>query len=282
MRLRRSGPESGLDRTPDHVVARAISRGCPPPRAWWSILRGMSSTSPTEERVRLPALLLVASHPRLGMVTATGLALAATLSHRTSREVGMVLLTALVGQCVLGWANDLLDRARDTTDGREDKPVARGLLAPGDLGFAVTCGVLLVVPLAMSHGPVAGASYLAALTVALLGSVVLRHSWLSWWSWAASYGLYPAFLAYGGWAGTGRDTPPEVSVTVLAALLGVCVHVLTSLPGLVDDHAAGRRHLPLRIALRTGTPRLLWISSALTVAVLLALLLAGSQVGLRQ
>ena len=69
---------------------------------------------------------------------------------------------------------------------------------------------------------------------------------------------------------------------MLAAVLGVCVHVLSSLPGLVADHEAGRRHLPLRIALRVGAPRLLWISGVLTAATLGALLYAGSQVGLRQ
>lgn len=242
----------------------------------------MSSTSRVAGRESLPSLLLAAAHPRVGMATAAGLALAATLSGRPAREVGMVLLTALVGQCVLGWANDLVDRRRDTAEGRADKPVARELLAAGDLGFALTCGLLLVVPLAMSHGPWAGASYLGALAIALLGLVVLRHGWLSWLPWAASYGLYPAFLAYGGWAGDGTETPPEVSVTVLAAVLGVCVHVLTSLPGLVADHEAGRRHLPLRLALRTGAPRLLWTAGVLTAATLGALLYAGSQVGLRQ
>lgn len=246
----------------------------------------MSSTSPTdgraEPRAGLASQLLVAAHPRLGMATAAGLALAATLSGRPSREVGMVLLTALVGQCVLGWANDLVDRRRDTAEGRADKPVAQELLAPGDLGFALTCGVLLVVPLAMSHGLWAGTAYLSALAIALLGLVVLRHGWLSWVPWAASYALYPAFLAYGGWAGDGQQTPPEIAVTLLAAVLGVCVHVLSSLPGLVGDHEAGRRHLPLRIALRTGAPRLLWVSGALTAVTLGALLYAGSEVGLRQ
>ena len=45
-------------------------------------------------------------------------------------------------------------------------------------------------------------------------------------------------------------------MTVLAALLGVGVHVLRALPGLVADNEDGWRHLPLRLALRTGAPRL--------------------------
>ena len=48
-------------------------------------------------------------------------------------------------------------------------------------------------------------------------------------------------------------------MTVLAALLGVGVHVLLALPGPGADNADGRRHLPLRVALRTGAPRLLLV-----------------------
>ncbi len=229
-----------------------------------------------------PVLLVRAAHPRLALGSALGLAGAAALSGRATREVAMVLVTALVGQAVLGWANDLVDRRRDAADERPDKPLARDQLAPGDLAFALSCGVLLVVPLAVSHGLWSGLAYLAALAVALLGHLFLRHGWLSWLPWAVSYALYPAFLAYGGWAGDGRDTPPELAVTVLAAAVGVCVHVLVSLPGLVLDHEAGRRHLPLRIALRTGASRLLWATVALTMLVLGGLLVVGAQVGLRQ
>ena len=55
-------------------------------------------------------------------------------------------------------------------------------------------------------------------------------------------------------------------MTVLAALLGVGIHFLDALPDLVEDNETGVRHLPLRIALRTGAPRLLWISTAYTAA----------------
>lgn len=229
-----------------------------------------------------PWLLLRASHPRLGLLSALGLAGAAALSGRSTREVGMVLATVLVGQAILGWHNDLVDRRRDATDGRDDKPIGQGLLAPGDATFAMACGALLVVPLAVSHGLWSGVSYLASLLIGLLGNVLLRNGWLSWLSWAAAYALYPAFLAYGGWAGEGPTSPPEIAVTALAAALGVCVHVLVSLPGLVRDNEHGVRHLPLRLGLRMGAARLLWVTIVLTALVLAGLLAAGSQVGLRQ
>ena len=71
-------------------------------------------------------------------------------------------------------------------------------------------------------------------------------------------------------------------MTVLAALLGVGVHFLRALPGLVDDHEDGWRHLPLRVALRIGAPRLLLIAGAATTFVAAALVVAGLTVGLRQ
>lgn len=229
-----------------------------------------------------PVQLLRAAHPRLALISALGLAGAAALSGRTTAAVGMVLATVLVGQLLLGWVNDLVDRRRDTANERLDKPIAQGLLDPGDVAFAVAVGVLLVVPLAISHGVWSGLSYLAALGIGLLGNLVLRRGWLSWLTWASSFALYPAFLSYGGFAGDGQDTPPEIAITVLAAALGSCVHVLVSLPGLVLDHEDGIRHLPLRIALRIGAARLLWSTVTLTALVLLGLLIAGAQVGLRQ
>lgn len=231
---------------------------------------------------RGPFLLVRAARPRLGLVSALGLAGAAALSGRSTREVGLVLLTVLVGQAVLGWHNDLVDRRRDRADERDDKPIAQGLLDPGDVAFVLACGVLVLVPLAIAHGLWAGLAYLGAVAVGMLGNLVLRRGLLSWWSWAAGFALYPAFLSYGGWAGTGSETPPEIVVTVLAALLGVCVHVLVALPGLVLDHENGRRHLPLRIALRIGAAKLLWATLVVTGLVLVGLLVAGAEVGLRQ
>ena len=229
-----------------------------------------------------PVALLRCAHPKLGLATALGLAGAAALSGRSSLAVGMVLATAVVGQTILGWHNDLVDRARDSSHGRDDKPLVRGDVEPSTVWFWLAVAVMLVVPLAVFHGVWAGLSYLGSLLVGVLGNIVLRGSWLSWLPWAVSFALYPAFLAYGGWAGQGRETPPEVGVTALAALLGVCVHFLVALPGLVADNQDGRRHLPLRIALRIGAPRLLWASLVVTGLVLGGLLAVGARVGLTQ
>ena len=227
-----------------------------------------------------PSLLLVrAAHPRQALATAAALAAAAAVAGRPLREVGLVAATVLVGQCLLGWADDLTDRRRDTRR-RPDKPLADDRLDPGTVWFALTCAVLLVVPLAVAHGRRAGATYLALLAVSAVGDRLLHARPLSFVPWVASFALYPAFLAYGGWGGVGTTTPPTVVMAALAAALGLCVHVLLALPGLVDDHEEGERSLPMLLALRTGTPRLLVLAGVLTALVVAAILIAGRTVGL--
>lgn len=227
-----------------------------------------------------PVLLLQAAHPRQALLTALGLAMATAVAGRPAREVGLVLATVLVGQAILGWDNDLVDRVRDRRHDLPGKPVAAGLLDPGTVWFTLTCALLLVVPLSIAAGPVAGGAYLVSLLVGLVGNRFLRGHLLSFLPWVLSFGLYPAYLAYGGWNGVGPDTPPTITVTVLAALLGLCVHVLRSLPGLVQDNADGYRTLPLRIALRTGAPKLLVLGAVAAAAVVVGLLIAGRTVGL--
>jgi 4-hydroxybenzoate polyprenyltransferase len=232
--------------------------------------------------VARPLALVRAAHPLHALVAAAAMALASSASGRPLREAGLVAATVLAGQAVIGWHNDLVDRERDAAHGRPGKPLAAGALDPGTVWFALACGVLLLVPLALGSGVTAGCSYLLAVGLALLGNVVLRRTALSWLPWAASYALLPAFLSYGGWGGQAEGEPPTVVVTVLAALLGVAVHFLLALPDLVDDNADGLRHLPLRVALRIGAPRLLWICVGVTVFLAASLAVAGLTVGLRQ
>ena len=68
-----------------------------------------------------------------------------------------------------------------------------------------------------------------------LGNVLLRTGIFSWWSWAASFALLPAYLSYGGWGGQYVGSAPEVAMVVLAALLGI------GLAGLVDQAHGGNK-----------------------------------------
>lgn len=227
-----------------------------------------------------PSLLLVrAAHPRQALATAAALGAAAAVAGRPLREVGLVAATVLVGQALVGWSDDLTDRERDARR-RPDKPLAQGRLDPGTVWFALTCAVLLVVPLAVANGRRAGLTYLVLVAVSAVGDRLLHARALSFAPWMASFALYPAFLAYGGWGGVGTSTPPTPVLVALAAALGLGVHVLLALPGLVHDHEEGEKSFPMLVALRTGTPRLLVLSSVWTALVVTAILVAGRIVGL--
>lgn len=230
----------------------------------------------------VPVLLVRTAHPRQAVLTAVGLAAAAGVSGRPPREVGLVAVTVLVGQALLGWDDDLADEAADRIDDRTTKPLVAGTLDRGTLWFALACAVLLVVPLSLSSGIEAGLSYLLSLVAGVLGNRVLRTGPLSWLPWAVAFALYPAYLSYGGWGGTAHGHPPTVAMTAAAALLGVGVHVLTSLRGLVDDNRSGRRHLPLHLALRMGAPRLLVLAGVYCAVMVAVIAVVGGTVGLSQ
>jgi 4-hydroxybenzoate polyprenyltransferase len=227
-------------------------------------------------------LIIQAAHPRQAVVTALGVGAVAALAGRPTREVGVVLLTVLVGQSILGWHNDIVDRERDARHNTPRKPIADGRLDVGSVWYTLTIAVLLLVPLSISTGVIAGINYLIAVIIGLLANVALRQGLFSWVPWALSFALYPAYISYGGWGGQAEGPPPEVVMTVLAGLLGIGVHFLRSIWGLVADNEDGWTYLPLRLGLKLGATRLLVLTSAYLVAVVIAMAIAGSMNGLSQ
>ncbi|GAB2974843.1 UbiA family prenyltransferase [Nocardioides montaniterrae] len=224
--------------------------------------------------------LAQAAHPKQAVTTALVLAAVAMIAGRSAREVGVVLVTVLVGSAILGWHNDLTDRERDTKHQTPGKPLADGRLEPGAVWYAIVVAALVLVPLAVTTGITAGCLYLASIAVGMLGNVMLRTGLLSWWSWAVSFALLPCYLSYGGWGGRALGPAPETAMVVLAALLGIGVHFLRSVWGLVADHEDGWRTLPLRLAMKVGANRLLMISAVYLVVIVVLLLIFAAQVGL--
>lgn len=234
-----------------------------------------------------PVLLARAAHPRQALLTASALAACAALAGRPGREVALVGATVLVGQVVLGLHNDVVDAARDARHiagaNTRSKPVGDGRLDAATVWFWICCGVLLLIPLAVNNGVIAGACYLVAVLVAALGNLdsgLIRRGLLSWLPWAVSFGLYPAFLSYGGWGGQAEGNPPEPAIVALAALFGIGVHFLTALWGLVADNEDGWTYLPLRLGSRLGATRLLLATLLYLAVVAAALAVTAHRVGL--
>jgi 4-hydroxybenzoate polyprenyltransferase len=188
-----------------------------------------------------------------------------------AREAALAAVAVLLAQLIMGLVNDLLDEQTDRRSGATGKPVAEGTIAPGNASFAIAVLLLLVIPLALQNGTEAGLFLLATLVVGFVHNRWLHRTALSWVGWSATFALLTAFVTLGGWGREADGSAPLPSFVWLCAALGFLVHFLTSLPDLVTDNAAGVRHLPLRIALRTGAPRLLGLTLVATVAVLAAL-----------
>jgi 4-hydroxybenzoate polyprenyltransferase len=210
------------------------------------------------------------------------LAAAAALSGRPTLEVALVAATVLTGQLTVGWVDDVVDRHRDGQVGRSDRPVALGWIDPGTVTFAIAVAVLTLVPLSIANGTYAGLAYLGSVAALWLYHVAFKTGAFSWLPYAVAFALLPAFLSYGGLGGGMHGGPPTWQMVALAALLGIGVHFLSTLRDLVQDNETGVRHLPLRVALRIGAPKLLWLSVAWTTLVAAGLVVAGLTVGLRR
>lgn len=218
-------------------------------------------------------------HPRQALATALVVATLVALMGRPLREVLVSAAAVLVVQLALGVVNDVSDIEDDRRSGVEGKPVADGTVPVGNATYAVVALLLLAVPLSLQSGIVAGVFLLASVVVGFVHNRWLHRSALSWVGWSATFALLTFFVAFGGWGQEADGSAPVTTFVVLAAALGALVHFLTTLPDLVADNAAGVRNLPLRVALKTGAPRLLVITGVLTLLVTIALVWTALTVG---
>jgi 4-hydroxybenzoate polyprenyltransferase len=228
----------------------------------------------TETAVRAPGQfrsLLRAAHPRQAAAFAVVVGALVALMGRPAREVLSAAAAVLVAQLVMGLVNDLVDVEDDRRSQVEGKPLAEGIVPPGNATFLIAALLLLVLPLSLQNGTAAGLFLLSTLAVGLVHNRWLHRTGLSWVGWAATFALLAYFVTLGGWGRDADGSAPLTGFVILCAVLGVLVHFLTSLPDLVADNLAGVRHLPLRVALRTGAPRLLVLTLVATVVVVGAL-----------
>ena len=225
--------------------------------------------------------LVLCGHPLFSLLVAVGVAAAAAVSGRAWREVGLVLVTVLLGRLTAGWLNDVADRERDIAVDRQDKPIAREWVHPSTVTFTVACVTLLLIPLSISNGTLAGVAHLVSVLAAWIYNTRIKLGPLSWLPWAVSFGLFPTFLSYGGWGGGIHGGPPTPGLTILAALLGIGLHVALALPDLVGDNRNSVKSLPMRIALKTGAARLLYLTVAYLLLVTAGLVYVGLTAGLR-
>jgi 4-hydroxybenzoate polyprenyltransferase len=224
--------------------------------------------------------LVRAAHPRQAAAFALVVGALVALLGRPVGEVLVAALAVFVAQLVMGLVNDLLDAADDQAAQAPRKPVAEGIVPPGNASFVVAVLLLFVIPLSLQNGTEAGIFLLLTLVVGFVHNRWLHRTALSWVGWSATFALLTYFVTLGGWGKEADGSEPFTSFVVLSAALGFFVHFLTSLPDLVVDNRSGVRHLPLRVALRTGAPRLMGLAVAGTVVVLAALVYKALTIGI--
>jgi len=226
--------------------------------------------------------LVRSAHPKQAVFLAAVLGVLAAIDGRPEREYLMTAAAVLAVQLSLGLSNDLCDQHHDYRAQTAGKPIASGALPATRASYWMMVLVLLAVPVSMYSGTAAGVALVATLPVGWVHNKWLHRTAFSWVGWTLTFGLLPAFLAYGGWGKGLHGDAPTYAVTGAAAAVGFCLHFVSTLGDLVDDNKSGARNLPLRIALRIGAPRLLVLTILLTAAAVAGLAMATLTIGLRQ
>ncbi len=147
----------------------------------------------------------------------------------------------LTGQLSIGWSNDLLDRGRDATSARADKPLAAGAVDPAAVLRATVLSLVATVPLSLALGAAAGLAHLGVVAGGWAYNLGLKAGALSWLPYATSFGLLPAVPVLADGA------RPPLWLCAAGALLGVGAHLFNALPDVEDDAGTGVRGLPVRL-----------------------------------
>ncbi len=187
----------------------------------------------------------------------TGFATALALS--AGRGTGAILVAAAVlcGQLSVGWSNDYIDRARDRTAARMDKPIVAGSVSARLVWRCALVAAAACVPLSMLSGWRAGLVHLGAVAMAWMYNLSLKNTAASVVPYALAFGALPIFVSLGL---SGHPLPPGWAITA-AALLGAGAHFVNTLPDLGDDALTGVRGLPHRLG-----PRLSLIGGTVLMA----------------
>ena len=185
----------------------------------------------------------------------------------SAAELGLVVLTVLVGQLSIGWSNDWLDAPLDLVAGRADKPSAQGEVAVTTLRTAALSALVLVVPLSLASGWRAGAAHLLLVASGWVYNLRLKATPWSPVPYMVGFSALPVYVALVG------DADIAWWVPVAGGLLGVAAHFANVAPDVDADLRSGVRGLPQRVGARAS----LVISLAvLAMAGLLAVVHLGS------
>lgn len=192
----------------------------------------------------LPALVRAAHAEPSTAVTAaaTALAVGAGLGWRAV----LVALAVGTGQLSIGWSNDWLDRHRDATNRRLDKPLARDEIAARSVVIAAAVALAACAVFSLALGPHAATAHLTGVAAGWWYNLRAKHTVYSVVPWAIAFGLLPAAVTLT----RPLERWPSWWVVVAGALLGAGAHLANALPDLEDDRRTGVEGLSHRLGRR--------------------------------
>lgn len=213
---------------------------------------------------RARALLAAAHGGPAIVVTLVTLALALT-SGLESGRAALVTVMILLQQLSIGWSNDALDAARDTADGRRDKPIARGDLDARLVLALAAAAALGALALSLLLGPGAAIAHAVFLLSGWAYNAGLKRGLLATACYAIGFGSLPLIVTLAGaeprWAAWWA--------IAMGALLGIAAHFANVLPDLEDDARHGIRALPHRLGARaSGLVALVSLAAAALLGVI--------------
>ncbi|MDQ2852673.1 MAG: UbiA family prenyltransferase [Actinomycetota bacterium] len=193
--------------------------------------------------------LLRSAHLGPGLAVTGLTTLLASAARLPPRRVVASAAAVFLGQLSIGWGNDLVDAARDRQVQRADKPVASGQVGIPVVATAVAAALAGTTWTSLRLGRRAAFAHLAlGVAPAHAYNLGLKSTPWSWAPYAVAFGALPSVVSQAApdpkWA--------PVWITIPAAAIGVCAHVLNALPDLAQDDATGVRGLPHRLGQRRG------------------------------
>ncbi len=203
--------------------------------------------------------LIRSCHP---VPTAAVTAFAAVLAVSAGIGAGRTVLVAaavLAGQLSIGWSNDRIDRDRDRSVGRGDKPVARQELPLAVVDTAVWVSVAATAGLSFALGWRAALVHLGAVACGWAYNLGVKATWWSWLPYALAFGALPAVATLAA----AHPYRPGAWLLGAGALLGVVANLTNALPDLAADARTGVRGLPHRLGARAA----LLLATLLLIAV---------------
>jgi len=256
------------------------------PDVGWAVAADHETPAATPHRSVTGLVRACHLQPTLA-VTAVTTGLAA-LAGRPAWGCVAVAAAVLVGQLSTGWSNDWFDAARDTANGRTDKPIVSGAVDVATVRAAALIALVASIPLSLLSGWRAALVHLVAVGSAWAYNAGVKATVFSPLPYAVSFGLLPAFVTL-GLPGHPWPRPALMGAT---ALLGIGAHFINTLADREDDARSGIAGLPQRMSARaclfTGVGLLsacaiaIWSlgggSDAVRIVLLLACLAAAAMV----